>query len=41
MNEQDFLRNLPGSVLSTVLYEKWMEVMEAEDNEDKIELIKR
>ncbi|KAK6322213.1 hypothetical protein J4Q44_G00070050 [Coregonus suidteri] len=37
----DFLRNLPGSVLSTVLYEKWMDVMAADDIEDKIELIKR
>lgn len=40
MNEQDFLRNIPGSVLSTGLYEKWMEVMAADDIEDKIELIK-
>uniref|UniRef100_A0A8C7NAV4 Rho GTPase-activating protein 20 n=1 Tax=Oncorhynchus kisutch TaxID=8019 RepID=A0A8C7NAV4_ONCKI len=36
----DFLRNIPGSVLSTGLYEKWMEVMAADDIEDKIELIK-
>ncbi|XP_023823122.1 rho GTPase-activating protein 20-like isoform X1 [Salvelinus sp. IW2-2015] len=36
----DFLRNIPGSVLSTGLYEKWMEVMAADDIEDKIELVK-
>ncbi|XP_015206970.1 rho GTPase-activating protein 20 isoform X2 [Lepisosteus oculatus] len=37
----DFLRNIPGSVLSTELYEKWMEVIEIEEHDDKIEAMKR
>ncbi|KAG7484193.1 hypothetical protein MATL_G00046630 [Megalops atlanticus] len=37
----DFLRNLPGSVLTTELYTKWMEVMEIDNHDEKIEGIKR
>ncbi|KAL4630821.1 rho GTPase-activating protein 20-like [Arapaima gigas] len=36
----DFLRNVPGSVLSTELYEKWMEVLEVDRQDEKNEAIK-
>ncbi|XP_067113726.1 uncharacterized protein arhgap20b isoform X1 [Osmerus mordax] len=36
--QQDFLRNLPGSVLSSGLYGQWMEALEGVD---KIEMIQR
>ncbi|XP_069749074.1 rho GTPase-activating protein 20 isoform X2 [Narcine bancroftii] len=36
----DFLRNIPGSVLSAELYEKWMEGIENEKDEGKIQSIK-
>ncbi|MBN3301388.1 RHG20 protein, partial [Amia calva] len=37
----DFLRNIPGSILSTELYVKWMEAMEIDEQDDKIEAMKR
>ncbi|XP_078403553.1 rho GTPase-activating protein 20 isoform X1 [Cetorhinus maximus] len=36
----DFLRNIPGSVLSSELYEKWMEGIENENEEEKIQSMK-
>ncbi|XP_072914160.1 rho GTPase-activating protein 20 isoform X1 [Hemitrygon akajei] len=36
----DFLRNIPGSVLSSELYEKWMEGIEIKNEEGKILSIK-
>ncbi|XP_038631846.1 rho GTPase-activating protein 20 isoform X1 [Scyliorhinus canicula] len=36
----DFLRNIPGSVLSSELYEKWMDGMENENEEEKIQSMK-
>ncbi|XP_051877645.1 rho GTPase-activating protein 20 isoform X2 [Pristis pectinata] len=36
----DFLRNIPGSVLSSELYEKWMEGIENENEEGKVQSIK-
>ncbi|KAG5843533.1 hypothetical protein ANANG_G00151920 [Anguilla anguilla] len=37
----DFLRNLPGSILTTELYSKWMEVMEIDNTDEKIKEITR
>ncbi|XP_041076664.1 rho GTPase-activating protein 20-like isoform X2 [Polyodon spathula] len=37
----DFLRNIPGSILSAALYHKWMEAMERNNSEEKLEAIKR
>ncbi|XP_028671320.2 rho GTPase-activating protein 20 isoform X1 [Erpetoichthys calabaricus] len=37
----DFLRNIPGSILSAELYEKWMETIEIEDQNEKLEAMKR
>uniref|UniRef100_UPI00398E9531 rho GTPase-activating protein 20 n=1 Tax=Pristiophorus japonicus TaxID=55135 RepID=UPI00398E9531 len=37
----DFLRNIPGSVLSSELYEKWMEGIENENEEEKIQSMKK
>ncbi|XP_067903513.1 rho GTPase-activating protein 20 isoform X2 [Heterodontus francisci] len=37
---EDFLRNIPGSVLSSELYEKWMEGIENENEEEKIQFMK-
>ncbi|XP_048839482.1 rho GTPase-activating protein 20 isoform X2 [Brienomyrus brachyistius] len=36
----DFLRNVPGSVLSTELYEKWMEVLDIDGHDEQIKTIK-
>ncbi|GCC29507.1 rho GTPase-activating protein 20 isoform X1 [Chiloscyllium punctatum] len=36
----DFLRNIPGSVLSSELYEKWMQGIENENEEEKIQSMK-
>eukprot|EP00062_Callorhinchus_milii_P001123 gi/632935877/ref/XP_007891633.1/ PREDICTED: rho GTPase-activating protein 20-like isoform X1 [Callorhinchus milii] len=37
----DFLRNIPGSVLSSELYERWMEGTENENEEEKIQALKK
>ncbi|XP_064422559.1 rho GTPase-activating protein 20 isoform X2 [Latimeria chalumnae] len=37
----DFLRNIPDSVLSSEMYELWMEAMEIETQENKIQTMKR
>lgn len=31
---QDFLRNIPGSLLCSDLYEQWMDVMEEAESEE-------
>ncbi|XP_078268138.1 rho GTPase-activating protein 20 isoform X2 [Rhinoraja longicauda] len=36
----DFLRNIPGSVLSSEMYEKWMERIENDNEEQKIQSTK-
>ncbi|XP_023689795.1 uncharacterized protein arhgap20b isoform X2 [Paramormyrops kingsleyae] len=36
----DFLRNVPGSILSTELYEKWMEVLDIDGHDEQIRTIK-
>ncbi|XP_030284627.1 rho GTPase-activating protein 20-like isoform X1 [Sparus aurata] len=38
---KDFLRNVPGSVLSVDLYEQWMEVMEGEAAEERMQAVQR
>lgn len=38
---QDFLRNIPGSLLCVDLYEQWMEAMETEAAEEKLQSIQR
>lgn len=38
---QDFLRNIPGSLLCVDLYERWMDVMGAEGGEEKMQSIQR
>lgn len=37
----DFLRNIPDSILSSQMYELWMEAMETENTEAKLGTIKR
>ncbi|KAJ8347947.1 hypothetical protein SKAU_G00265360 [Synaphobranchus kaupii] len=37
----DFLRNLPGSILTTELYSNWMEVIGIDNTDEKIKEIKR
>ncbi|XP_043913629.1 rho GTPase-activating protein 20-like isoform X2 [Protopterus annectens] len=37
----DFLRNIPDSILSSQMYELWMEAMETENTEEKLGTIKR
>ncbi|MBN3283004.1 RHG20 protein, partial [Polyodon spathula] len=38
---KDFLRNIPGSILSVDLYEKWVNVIDKERHEEKIQAIQR
>ncbi|XP_073329187.1 rho GTPase-activating protein 20 [Pagrus major] len=38
---KDFLRNVPGSVLSVDLYDQWMEVMEGEAAEERMQAVQR
>lgn len=38
---QDFLRNIPGSLLCVDLYDQWMEAMEPEGGEEKMQSIQR
>ncbi|MEQ2188575.1 hypothetical protein GOODEAATRI_016512, partial [Goodea atripinnis] len=38
---QDFLRNIPGSILSVDLYEQWMDVMEGEGEEARLPAVQR
>lgn len=35
MCTQDFLRNIPGSLLCCELYEEWLEALEDEDEEEE------
>ncbi|OCT96154.1 rho GTPase-activating protein 20 isoform X2 [Xenopus laevis] len=37
---KDFLRNIPGSIFSSKLYEKWVSSLDYESQEDKIKAIK-
>lgn len=41
LDTQDFLRNVPGSVLSVDLYEQWMEVMDGEAAEERMQAVQR
>lgn len=38
---KDFLRNIPGSVLSVDLYDQWMNVMEGEAGEERMQAVQR
>lgn len=38
---KDFLRNIPGSILSSQLCDKWVSVMDQGNNEEKIKSIQR
>nr|XP_033473638.1 rho GTPase-activating protein 20-like [Epinephelus lanceolatus] len=38
---KDFLRNIPGSLLCVDLYEQWMEVMEGEGGEERMQAVQR
>ncbi|MED6263947.1 hypothetical protein CHARACLAT_009790 [Characodon lateralis] len=38
---KDFLRNIPGSILSVDLYEQWMDVMEGEGEEARLPAVQR
>ncbi|KAF1382879.1 hypothetical protein PFLUV_G00148400 [Perca fluviatilis] len=38
---KDFLRNIPGSMLCVDLYEQWMDVMEGEGGEERIQAVQR
>ncbi|XP_047457166.1 rho GTPase-activating protein 20-like isoform X2 [Mugil cephalus] len=38
---KDFLRNIPGSILSGDLYDQWMDVMEGEGGEEMISAVQR
>ncbi|CAN9497657.1 unnamed protein product [Ophioblennius macclurei] len=38
---KDFLRNIPGSILSVDLYHQWMEVMEGEAEEERLSAVQR
>lgn len=38
---QDFLRNIPGSLLCADLYDQWMDTMEQEGGDQKMEAIQR
>ncbi|MEQ2208255.1 hypothetical protein XENOCAPTIV_009002 [Xenoophorus captivus] len=38
---KDFLRNIPGSILSVDLYEQWMDVMEGEGEETRLPAVQR
>lgn len=38
---KDFLRNIPGSLLSVDLYDQWMDVMEGEGGEEKMQAVQR
>ncbi|NXL85486.1 RHG20 protein, partial [Alectura lathami] len=39
--DKDFLRNIPGSLLSSQLCDKWVSVMDQGNNEEKIKSIQR
>ncbi|CAJ1079088.1 rho GTPase-activating protein 20-like isoform X2 [Xyrichtys novacula] len=38
---KDFLRNIPGSILCADLYEQWMDMMEGEGGEERIQAVQR
>uniref|UniRef100_A0A8P4KL85 Rho GTPase-activating protein 20 n=1 Tax=Dicentrarchus labrax TaxID=13489 RepID=A0A8P4KL85_DICLA len=38
---KDFLRNIPGSLLSVDLYDQWMDVMEGEAGEERMQAVQR
>ncbi|XP_059199168.1 rho GTPase-activating protein 20-like [Centropristis striata] len=38
---KDFLRNVPGSVLSVDLYEQWMDVMEGDGGDERTQSVQR
>ncbi|XP_074550283.1 rho GTPase-activating protein 20-like isoform X2 [Halichoeres trimaculatus] len=38
---KDFLRNIPGSILSSDLYEQWMDAMEGEGGEERMQTVQR
>uniref|UniRef100_A0A7N8WRF9 Rho GTPase-activating protein 20 n=1 Tax=Mastacembelus armatus TaxID=205130 RepID=A0A7N8WRF9_9TELE len=38
---KDFLRNVPGSMLCVDLYDQWMDVMEGERGEERIQAVQR
>ncbi|KAM6955945.1 LOW QUALITY PROTEIN: rho GTPase-activating protein 20 [Lycodopsis pacificus] len=38
---KDFLRNIPGSLLSADVYEQWMEVMEGEGGDERTHAVQR
>ncbi|XP_037646218.1 rho GTPase-activating protein 20-like isoform X1 [Sebastes umbrosus] len=38
---KDFLRNIPGSLLSVDLYEQWMDVMEGDGGEERTQAVQR
>ncbi|XP_072253564.1 rho GTPase-activating protein 20 [Leuresthes tenuis] len=38
---KDFLRNIPGSILSVDLFDQWMDVMEGEAGEERIPAVQR
>ncbi|KAI3356063.1 hypothetical protein L3Q82_017327 [Scortum barcoo] len=38
---KDFLRNIPGSLLSVDLYNQWMDVMEGEGREERTQAVQR
>uniref|UniRef100_UPI0037E855B9 rho GTPase-activating protein 20 n=1 Tax=Semicossyphus pulcher TaxID=241346 RepID=UPI0037E855B9 len=38
---KDFLRNIPGSILCSDLYERWMDVMEGEGGEERTQTVIR
>lgn len=38
---QDFLRNIPGSLLCVDLYDQWMDVMEGDEGEERTQAVNR
>ncbi|KAF3694560.1 Rho GTPase-activating protein 20 Rho-type GTPase-activating protein 20 [Channa argus] len=38
---KDFLRNIPGSMLCVDLYDQWMDVMEGDGGEERMQAVKR
>ncbi|KAM9347542.1 rho GTPase-activating protein 20 [Symphorus nematophorus] len=38
---KDFLRNIPGSMLCVDLYDQWMDVMEGEGGEERLQAVQR
>ncbi|XP_041127675.1 LOW QUALITY PROTEIN: rho GTPase-activating protein 20-like [Polyodon spathula] len=38
---KDFLRNIPGSILCVDFYEKWVNVIDKESHEEKIQVVQR